>query len=191
MTLGHRPPEPERAQRAAARAAALGFSQSCTSETGRLLQTLASAVTTGVIGELGTGCGYGTAWLASGLRAGVQLMTVEHDAQAAGVARELLAGLPDVTVLEGDWHAALPHGPFQLLFVDISEAKHAAMDEAITALAPGGMVLLDDLTAPEFWPVEWQGKPDTLRERWLNHPALQAVELRLNARDCVILAVKR
>ena len=185
------PPEPEIVQLAAAHAAALGFSQSCTDETGRLLQTLASAVIAGVIGELGTGCGYGTAWLASGLRAGVRLVTVEHDAQLAGAAREVLADPLDVTVLEDDWRAALAHGPFQLLFVDVSEAKHGGMDEAIAALAPGGLALLDDLTAPEYWPAEWRGKPDALRERWLNHPALQAVELRLNARDCVILAVKR
>lgn len=191
MTAAQRPPEPELVQRAAARAAALGFSQSCTPETGRLLHTLASAVTAGVIGELGTGCGYGTAWLVSSLRAGVQLVTVEQDEQAAGAARELLAGLPDVTLLEGDWRAALTHGPFQLLFVDVSEAKHAAMDETISALAPGGFALLDDLTAPEFWPQEWQGRLDLLRERWLGHPGLRAVELRLNDRDCVILAVNR
>src|SRR5262245_30474001 len=97
-----RPPEPELVQRAAAWAAASGFSKSCIYETGRLLQLLARSVTCGVIGELGSGYGYGTAWLASGRRAGVRLVTVECDARAAAATREVLAGLPDVTVLEDD-----------------------------------------------------------------------------------------
>lgn len=189
MTDAH--PVPERAQLAAANAAALGFFNACTPETGRLLQTLASAVTTGVVGELGAGCGYGAAWLASGLRPSTRLVTVEHDPRLAAAVRYVLADLPHVTVLEGDWRAALAHGPFQLLFVDVSEAKNAAAGETIAALAPGGVAALDDLTAPEYWPDEWRGRPDALRERWLNHPALNALELRLNARDCVILAVRR
>jgi len=182
---------PELAQRSLAQAEALGFSQSCTLETGRLLQTLASAVTDGVIGELGAGCGFGTAWLASGLRPGVRLVTVERDARQAAAVREVMHGLDAVTVLEGDWRDALRHGPFSLLFVDVSEAKNAAAAETIAALAPGGIAVLDDLTAEEYWPEEWRGKPDVLRELWLGHPALCAAELRLNARDRVILAVKR
>lgn len=188
---GRPAPLPDLAQRSLAQAEALGFSQSCSIETGHLLQTLASAVTDGVIGELGAGCGYGTAWLASGLRPGVRLVTVEHDARQAAAVREVTRGLDAVTVLEGDWRDALRHAPFKLLFVDVSEAKNAAADETIVALAPGGVAVLDDLTAEEHWPEEWRGKPDALRELWLGHPALQAIELRLNARDCVILAVRR
>jgi predicted O-methyltransferase YrrM len=174
-----------------AQAEALGFSKSCLPETGRLLQTLASAVMNGVIGELGAGCGYGTTWLTSGLRPGVRLVTVEHAQRLAGVVHDVMQGIDAVTVVTGDWREALCYGPFELLFVDVSEAKDAAADETIAALAPGGIAVLDDLTAEEHWPREWRGKLDALRELWLGHPALHAVELRTSARDCVILAVKR
>lgn len=53
--------------RALALAEARGFRNSSCPETGLLLHGLASTVTTGRIGEIGTGCGVGTAWMLSAL----------------------------------------------------------------------------------------------------------------------------
>jgi hypothetical protein len=52
------------------RASQAGFANSCRPEHGRLLFALASGAE--VIGETGTGCGVGLAWLASGARSGDQ-----------------------------------------------------------------------------------------------------------------------
>ncbi|WP_204760823.1 hypothetical protein [Lentzea nigeriaca] len=57
------PPLVAAAVRAARQA---GFAHSCLPEQGRLLRTLAGGVGGGVIGETGTGCGVGLAWLVSG-----------------------------------------------------------------------------------------------------------------------------
>ena len=78
-----------------------GFANSCRPEHGRLLHALAAGA--GRIGETGTGCGVGLAWLASGARPGTRLVSVELDAGRAALAAELFAGQPQVTVIQGDW----------------------------------------------------------------------------------------
>lgn len=55
-------------QRAVEAARFQGFTNSCLPSHGRLLRLLAGGVGEGVIGETGTGCGVGLAWLASGAR---------------------------------------------------------------------------------------------------------------------------
>jgi predicted O-methyltransferase YrrM len=169
-----------------ARAYDLGFSQSCTPEFGRLLRTLAAAAGPSVLAEIGTGVGVGAAWLQSGMRPGARLVTVEADAERARAAAALFADLPEVTVIQGDWREILRHGPFALVFPDAAPAK--AAPEVVAALRPGGMAVVDDLTPIEHWPPEWRGRPDPLRDFWLGHPRLLAVEIRLTATTAAILA---
>ncbi|MFZ4193343.1 hypothetical protein ACOZB4_04935 [Paenibacillus sp. NPDC058898] len=49
---------------------------------------------------------------------------------------------------------------------------------------------MDDFIPEEYWPEEWRGKPDLIREYWLNHPKLAATEVLLTPRDAVIIASK-
>jgi hypothetical protein len=109
---------PPLAEEAEGLASELGFALSCRPEVGRLLYTLAASVRNGRVGEIGTGCGYGSAWMASALGPGGTLVTVEHDAERAAAAARLFAAMPNVQVLHADWPALLEHGPFDLLFVD-------------------------------------------------------------------------
>ncbi len=60
----------------------------------------------------------GLAWLASGRRDGVQVVSIERDAQLVGLAREVFADVPDVTVLHGHWRQLGDAGPFDLLALD-------------------------------------------------------------------------
>ena len=48
----------------------LGFEYSCLPEQGRLLRVLAAGRAGGRIGETGTGCGVGLAWMVSGASPG-------------------------------------------------------------------------------------------------------------------------
>ncbi len=48
---------------ALARAEQLNFTHSCLPEVGRLLRVLSGNVRNGTIGEIGTGCGVGSAWM--------------------------------------------------------------------------------------------------------------------------------
>jgi predicted O-methyltransferase YrrM len=171
----------------------LGFEHSCRAETGYLLQTLAATAVTGKVLELGTGGGYGTAWLASALRPGgaVRLITVDLNAGLSSEVAQLFAGWPQVDVLAGDWRVALGHAPFALIFVDASDAKASGIDDVVASLATGGLVLLDDLTPLELWPDEWRGKPDPIRDAWLHHPGLMSAELRVATDHAAILGVRR
>lgn len=176
-------------QRALALAERQRFASSCSPEVGRLLATLAAHVQRGVIGELGTGCGVGTAWLASNLAPTASLVTVESDATRATATRELFAALDNVTVLHGDWQLALPHGPFDLLFADIP-AKRDEPEALLAALGVGGILVLDDLTPEAHWPPAWRGQPDPVRDFWLNDPRLRATELLTTPTAAVIVATR-
>jgi predicted O-methyltransferase YrrM len=168
-----------------------GFTQSCIPEVGRLLAVLAAQVTRGTIAELGTGAGVGTAWIASVLRPDVSCVTVEIDAERASAARGLFTHLPNVEVVTGDWRLILDRAPFDLLFADGGKAKQHEPDTLIDALAPGGLLLIDDLTSEPHWPAEWRGQPDPIRDFWLNDSRVIATELLTTETTAVILVSRR
>ena len=134
----------------------LGFANSCRPEHGRLLHALAAGA--GTIGETGTGCGVGLAWLASGARPGTRLASVEIDTERAGLVASLFADLPHVALLPGDWREIYRAGPFDLLILDGgAHGKSAGTEQRIPAdpeelLKPGGTVVIDDLTPSSTWP---------------------------------------
>lgn len=148
-------------EEAQALATRLAFAESCTWGTGRLLAALA-ATAIGPVGESGTGCGYGTAWLRSGLRPGERLVTVEHDAERALAVAELFAADPAVIVLPDDWTALRAYRPFGLLFVN-GGGKPGGPGAVADLMAPGGIVVLDDFTPSDEWPPTYRGEPDGLR----------------------------
>ena len=168
----------------------VGFHESCIDEVGWLLHILARQVQSGRIGEIGTGCGVGTAWMASALRPGVELYTIEIDPYRAEVARSLFRHINGVHVLNDDWHRLLGYAPFQLFFADGGKAKEREPETVLAAVAVGGLVVLDDLTPPELWPPEWRGRVDPVRESWLKHDLVVATELQVTPEHCVILATR-
>lgn len=178
--------------RAKAAAADLSFTSSCSDEVGILLRLLASAVGSRRLGEIGAGCGVGTSWLASGLAPGAELFTVEADEQRAKVTGQLFAS-SQIRVIHGDWHELLSLAPFHLLFADGGRAKEGEPELVVEALAPGGIVLLDDLTPEEAWNAEQRARwsvGDPVREFWLHHHALVASELRVSPSSSVIVAAR-
>ena len=164
--------DPPLVQRALALERELGFERSCIREVGLLLHVLAAQRGRTRVGELGTGCGVGAAWIVSALPPSVPFVTVELDEARAGAAAELFAADENVTVLQGDWHELMPReAPFDLLFLD-SGKQHPEIDgdQVVGLLAPGATILMDDLTPG-------RPGPDPVREFWLNHPAIAAVEI--------------
>ncbi|MFI0899809.1 O-methyltransferase [Streptomyces sp. NPDC020983] len=184
---GDLPPLVERAARTATR---LDFPYSCRPEQGRLLQALAAGARR--IGETGTGCGVGLAWLVSGMRGGATAVSVEQDAGRAQAAAELFAPLsPAVTVRRGDWTAIAADGPFDLLVLDGGgQAKGGAAADPLSLLTPGGVLVIDDFTPSRGAPPVHDGVPDTARLHWLEHPALRTVEIPL-APDLATLVCTR
>jgi predicted O-methyltransferase YrrM len=168
-----------------------GFAHSCRPEHGRLLFALAAGAE--VIGETGTGCGVGLAWLTAGARPSTRLVSVELDAARAERAAALFSGCPQVTVLHGDWQEIYPQGPFDLLVLDggahgKSGARPADPD---LLLRPGGALVIDDLTPARDWPPRFADQVDEARMHWLDHPGLDATELRLAPDLAALVATRR
>jgi predicted O-methyltransferase YrrM len=187
--------------RAVALANAAGFMQCCTPEQGELLQVLARGRVGGVIGETGTGCGAGLAWMASAVGLETRLVSVEIDATRAAACQALFADLPNVTVLHGDWRLIAGYGPFDLLVLDGGGGGKRADDspaDPALLLKPGGTLVLDDFHPPlEFWPEaaapsDAYGRSTTAaRQYWLQHPDLFATEVRVRPQASAILATRK
>jgi predicted O-methyltransferase YrrM len=171
------------------------FDRSSIPEVGRLLAMLAAARPRGRFAEIGTGCGVGSAWIASALGREAMFVTVEDDEERAAAAGRLFEELPNLRVLHGDWHVLLPsEGPFDLVFFDGGHWKSgdvaAESEHALELVAPGGVVVIDDLTPEALWPEDRRGRPDPAREFWLEDPRLRAVEILTTPRTAAILATK-
>jgi predicted O-methyltransferase YrrM len=166
-------------EQALALAERTGFARSCSPEMGRLLQMLAGQRGLERVGEIGTGCAVGSAWILSALDPDVSFVTVELDEERATAAAGLLAEDENARVLLGDWREVMPgEAPFDFLFVDGGKAKYE--EEVVGLLSPGGMLVLDDLT-PGY------ADPDPVRELWLGHRRLVAVELQISSREAAIV----
>jgi predicted O-methyltransferase YrrM len=126
-------------------------------------------------------------------------VTVEVDDDRAAACAELFAGIPNVRVLHGDWHAVLPpEAPFDLLFFDgggwkrsPSQQMRAESDRALELVATGGIVAMDNLTPEHLWPTDGPAWPDALREHWLGSDTLFATEVLTTPESSAIVAVKR
>jgi predicted O-methyltransferase YrrM len=174
---------PPLVDRALALAGRLGFERSCSPEAGRLLRVLAGQRGRTRVCEIGAGCGVGAAWILSALPPEVPFLTVELDEERAAAVAELLSEDPEARVLQGDWAALLPaEAPFDLLFADGGGQATKTDPGLLELLAPGGTLVLDDLTPGRTG-------PDPVRELWLGHPRLAALELQLSAREAAIVAV--
>jgi predicted O-methyltransferase YrrM len=181
-----RVPEPPLVRRALALERELGFERSSIPEVGRLLHLLAAQRGRSRVGELGTGCGVGAAWIVSALPPSVPFVTVERDETLAAAAAELFAGDENVRVLQGDWHELMPQeAPFDLLFLD-SGKQHPDFDgeDVIALLAPGATIVMDDLTPG-------RRRPDAVREFWLGHPEIAALEILTTRTTAAILGTRR
>ena len=166
-----------------------GYLRSSRTETGRLLRALAAS-RRGTLAELGTGCGVGSAWLASGIGDDARVVTAELDDSLAAKVQDLFADEPRVEVVAGDWTALADRAPFSLLFVDVRDAKQS-VDPVADLMEPGGVVVLDDFTPCDTWPPVYEGRVDVLRESWLTDARFVSVEVMVAADASVILAARR
>ena len=170
------------------------FERSSIPEIGRLLAVLVAARPQGRFAEIGTGCGVGSAWVVDALGPEASFVTVELDDDRAAAAGRLLAEISKVRVLHGDWHELLPpEGPFDLLFFDGGYWKKgdvpAESEQVLRIMAPGGVVVIDDLTPRNLMPEGWAAG-DPVRDYWLDDERVVSIELLTTPESAAILAVK-
>jgi predicted O-methyltransferase YrrM len=168
-------------ERAKRRASELGFEQSADPDVGRLLAVLAAGVRRdGRILEIGTGAGYGLAWVVDGLasRSDVEVISIEIDqARHRGVARD--GWPPFVRLLNGDVLTMFDTlGSFGLIFADAQGGKWEGLERTIDALEPGGLLVVDDMRKPTVRIVPNQDAlTEGVRTALLTDSRLLAVEL--------------
>jgi predicted O-methyltransferase YrrM len=118
---------------------------------GKLLHLLARAVDARRILEVGTLGGYSTIWLARGLAAGGELISLEIDPVAARTARASLqhAGVGDlVDVRVGPALEAMAglEGPFDLVFIDANKDQNVDyFRRALELSRPGSLIIVDNV----------------------------------------------
>ena len=159
-------------------------------ETGRLLEVLAAS-RSGNLGECGTGCGVGAAWLAAGARDGSRVVTAELDVDLASTVTDLFADDDRVEVIAGDWTSLHAYAPFSLLFLDVRDAKRSGADVVADLLEPGGVVVLDDFTPSATWPPTYEGRVDTMRQQWFTDERFATVEVMVACDSAVLIATRR
>jgi len=114
---------------------------------GRLLELLARMVGAKRILELGTLAGYSTLWLARAEPD--ELITLEADPHHAAVARENLAGVDCVRLIEGPALETLPGlepEPFDLIFIDADKSGYPDYIQwALRLSRPGTLIIGDNV----------------------------------------------
>lgn len=180
---------PKLVQRALKLACKNNFTQSCTYEVGKFLQISSGLKRKARIAEIGTGYGVGSAWILSGMSPDSKLITIDHDQEQIEQVRKIFIN-HKIEILQGDWKSILPYGPFDFVFIDIKEAKFNEADLVIDTVNLDGIIILDDFTPMEHWPDAWKGKPDIVREKWLNDARLLCMELRTSEKSSILFVRK-
>ena len=181
------PELPPLVQQAVGLGLGLDFGYSCLPEHGRLLQILARGRAGGIIGETGTGCGVGLAWMVSATDASTRFVSVESDSARAAVVSNLFAAYPNVAIVNADWLAIYDHAPFDLLYLDGGGKRGDDRADPIELLTPGGALVMDDFIPT----VGAMSEPDKDKLHWLEHPDLLATEILTTPGTVSVVAVRR
>jgi predicted O-methyltransferase YrrM len=149
-----------------------------------LLATLAASKPRGRIAEIGTAYGEGAKAIIDGLAEGSTFVTLEPDPERYELACQALAGTR-AEILNARWEEVLPgRSPFDLIFFD-GGMREDTLDLVVSLLAPGGILVKDDLTPGR------RIAGDPVREAFLSERRLVAVELVVRSDMAVIVAVRR
>ena len=151
----------------------------CLPGVGRFLAMLAAGCTGGRIGELGTGAGIGTAWIAGAMPSGCKLTPAEIDEQLASAARELFAGDRRIEVIHDDALLVMSsRGPFDLLFADSGVRDGTAFAALVGLLRIGGRIVMDDVTPQRALPPDSPLRShDVKRQFFSSEPRLLSAEV--------------
>jgi len=141
------------------------------SDIGRVLTFLTGLAGRGTAVEVGTLGGYSALYICMGLPPGEQLVTIESDPHAAGIARENLesAGVGDrVRLEEGPALSVLPRlaselGPRSVSFAFLDAAKNEyAQYWAILRplMSDGGLIVADNILGTSNWWIDQETNSD-------------------------------
>lgn len=168
----------------------MAYRTNCSDGTGRLLRLLASQLQSGIIGEIGAGCGVGSAWIINSMAPSVTFVAIEKNSALAAVCQTLFDSYSMVRIAHGDWQDIVKFGPFSLLYAPARQILTAAPDVLVEGLRSGGIIVIDGLVPLNLLPHDVQMAPDPLRTFWLNDPRLDATEINVSDTEAAILAAR-
>lgn len=135
----------------------LGFDMASRPETGALLRVLAASKPNSKILEIGTGTGYGTAWLLEGMDQNSKLISIESNQNVQKVAKEIFKNDRRLELIEENGSdylkKQLPH-TYDIIFADAFPGKYELLDETLNLLKPGGLYIVDDMLPQPDWPAD-------------------------------------
>ncbi len=117
----------------------------------RLLEAFVVATGATRVLEVGTFTGHGALSMASRLPAGGKVVTIEYDAELAGIARRNIAASPyadAIELIEGDAREVIESldGPFQVVFLDAWKVDYRHYYEAaLPKLSERGILVADNV----------------------------------------------
>ncbi|XOV85155.1 MAG: O-methyltransferase [bacterium] len=172
-----------------------GGASCCIDSVGSLLQTICSSLDCAKVGEIGTGAGVGTAWLAAGLSPRSSLTSVEIDKGLHEAVSKLFRSHESVKLLNDDWRGEFKsQSPYDLLFADgggVGNTQSSGWEEIANLVCTRGIIVIDDLTPEELWPPSWRGKPDPKRELAFNSGYFMSTEIRTSSETSALIMVRR
>lgn len=133
----------------------LGFDMASRPETGALLRVLAASKPNGTFLEIGTGTGFGTAWLLEGMDQNSKLISIESDLTVQSIAKQAFlkdARLKLVTENGDDFLKQQLPNTYDLIFADAFPGKYNLLTETLNLLKPGGFYIVDDMLPQSDWP---------------------------------------
>jgi len=156
----------------------VGFALSSNRDTGRLLRCVAAMKPGCHAIEVGGGLAVGAAWMLDGMDSNSRLVTIEIHPEAAEYCRRLLAEEARATVVEADavvWLESYSGPQFDIAFVDTTTVKFERLDLLIDLMAPGAILVADDLLPQPKWTEDHVQKVAKLRSTIESHSDLHAV----------------
>jgi predicted O-methyltransferase YrrM len=150
-----------------------------------------TGVLSGRILELGTGVGVGLRWIAYGLggRSDVAVESVENDQRTAMITAES-GWSGSVRPARRRRRAAVARTrALNLIFADAPGGKWSGLDLSIAALAPGGVLLVDDMDRQRYTEPEHRVTIDGIRRTLSDDQCLVTTELPVGSG--LILATRR
>ncbi|MFC3478846.1 O-methyltransferase [Halobacterium litoreum] len=122
-------------------------------DAGQFLRFVATVARADRIFEFGSGFGYSAAWFLGALPDDGEIVLTDYDSENLAEAREFLARVDGDTEIHyeaGDAFDAFEShdGPFDVVFLDHDKERYAeAFDRVVADLAPGGVVVADNMMA--------------------------------------------
>jgi predicted O-methyltransferase YrrM len=168
----------------------MNYRFNCSNGTGRLLRLFTSLVKDGVVGEIGSGCGVGSAWIVSGLPSSASFVTIEKDPMLSAVVRTLFDNSPMVRVIGGDWDEIEKYAPINLLYISANIGRFVPPDILVQSLQINGMVLIDGLVPLEQLAPKTVQNPDPIRDFWLNDSRIETTEILVSSSEAVLLSLR-